>query len=164
MTTTPRRSPRRPVGRAPASRRNWRGRARSWRGATTRGRGTARAPQAPRKPATATGGCPPARKGTPVRGVVFNGELEVTDGIEVRNPNPDEVIVRISAAGVCHSDLSVVNGTIPFPTPVVLGHEGAGIVEEVGSNVSLVKPGDTVVLTTLGNCGRCPKCETGHPT
>jgi S-(hydroxymethyl)glutathione dehydrogenase/alcohol dehydrogenase len=99
-----------------------------------------------------------------VRGVVFNGELEVTDGIEVRDPNPDEVIVRIAAAGVCHSDLSVVNGTIPFPTPVVLGHEGAGIVEEVGSNVSLVKPGDTVVLTTLGNCGRCPKCETGHPT
>jgi S-(hydroxymethyl)glutathione dehydrogenase/alcohol dehydrogenase len=99
-----------------------------------------------------------------VRGVVFNGELEVTDGIEVRDPNPDEVIVRISAAGVCHSDLSVVNGTIPFPTPVVLGHEGAGIVEEVGSNVSLVKPGDTVVLTTLGNCGRCPKCETGRPT
>jgi S-(hydroxymethyl)glutathione dehydrogenase/alcohol dehydrogenase len=47
---------------------------------------------------------------------------------------------------------------------VVLGHEGAGVVEEVGANVTLVKPGDTVVLTTLGNCGRCPKCETGRPT
>ena len=94
-----------------------------------------------------------------MRGVIFDGELEVTDGIEVRDPNPDEVIVRIAAAGVCHSDLSVVNGTIPFPTPVVLGHEGAGVVEEVGSAVSKVKPGDHVVVTTVGHCGQCPACE-----
>src|SRR3954469_7299023 len=100
-----------------------------------------------------------------MRGVVFDGTAyQVVDDLLVRGPGAGEVQVRIESAGVCHSDLSVVNGTIPFPTPVVLGHEGAGIVEEVGANVSLVKPGDTVVLTTLGNCGRCPKCETGPPT
>jgi S-(hydroxymethyl)glutathione dehydrogenase/alcohol dehydrogenase len=57
-----------------------------------------------------------------------------------------------------------MNGTIPCPTPIVLGHEGAGIVEDVGSAVTATRPGDTVVLTTLGNCGQCADCDRGRPT
>ena len=77
-----------------------------------------------------------------MRGIVYTGEgVEVTDELEVRAPGPNEVQVRMQAAGVCHSDLSVINGTIPFPAPAVLGHEGAGIVEAVGDAVRSVKPG-----------------------
>jgi S-(hydroxymethyl)glutathione dehydrogenase/alcohol dehydrogenase len=72
--------------------------------------------------------------------------------------------VRIQAAGVCHSDLSVIDGTIPFPAPAVLGHEGAGVVEAVGDAVRSVKPGDHVVIATLASCGACRACGTGHPT
>ena len=99
-----------------------------------------------------------------MRGIVWTGELEVRDDVEVRDVRPHEVRVRIHAAGLCHSDVSVVNGTIPFPTPVVLGHEGAGVVEGVGDAVTKVKVGDHVVLTTLGNCGKCDACDRGQPT
>lgn len=100
-----------------------------------------------------------------MKGIVWDGaELQVVEGLEVRGPGPHEVTVRIVNSGVCHSDVSVTNGTIPFPTPVVLGHEGAGIVEEVGSAVGNVAVGDHVVLSTLGNCGTCPACDTGRPT
>src|SRR5256714_2402870 len=99
-----------------------------------------------------------------MRGILFTGTTEVTDKIEVRDPRPDEVVVRIGAAGLCHSDVSVIDGTIPFPPPVVLGHEGAGVVQEVGSAVTTLEPGDHVVLSTLSNCGMCPACESGHPT
>ena len=100
-----------------------------------------------------------------VRAVIFrDGKVEVTDRVEVKEPGPGEVLVRIAAAGVCHSDLSVVDGTIPFPTPVVLGHEGAGVVEAVGTGVEKVAVGDHVVLSTLGNCGSCPACDRGQPT
>ena len=70
----------------------------------------------------------------------------------------------MQAAGVCHSDLSVIDGTIPFPAPAVLGHEGAGVVEAVGDAVRSVKPGDHVVIATLASCGACRACSTGHPT
>jgi Zn-dependent alcohol dehydrogenase len=99
-----------------------------------------------------------------MRGVLFDGKVQITDGVEVRDPRPNEVAVRIGAAGLCHSDLSVVNGTIPFPTPVVLGHEAAGVVEEVGDQVTTLQPGDHVVFSTLSNCGLCAMCESGHPT
>lgn len=100
-----------------------------------------------------------------MRGIVFNGEKAVlSTAVEVRDPGPTEVKVKIVAAGVCHSDLSVIEGTIPFPTPVVLGHEGAGVVETVGSEVRSVKPGDHVVLTTLAYCGVCGPCVMGQPT
>ncbi|GGR91311.1 alcohol dehydrogenase [Streptomyces humidus] len=100
-----------------------------------------------------------------MRGVVFDGKrTEVVDDLEVREPGPGEVLVAISAAGLCHSDLSVVDGTIPFPAPVVLGHEGAGVVETVGAGVSHVVPGDHVALSTLANCGACADCDRGRPT
>ncbi|MBC2904640.1 Zn-dependent alcohol dehydrogenase [Streptomyces cupreus] len=100
-----------------------------------------------------------------MRGVLFDGKrTEVVDDLEVREPGPGEVLVAIAAAGLCHSDLSVVDGTIPFPVPVVLGHEGAGVVEAVGAGVSHVAPGDHVALSTLANCGACAECDRGRPT
>jgi len=100
-----------------------------------------------------------------VRGIVYTGlGVEVTDALEVRQPGPNEVRIAVQAAGVCHSDLSVIDGTIPFPAPAVLGHEGAGVVESVGSEVTSVKPGDHVVIATLASCGACRACSTGHPT
>lgn len=99
-----------------------------------------------------------------MKGILWTGELDVRDDISVAEPGPREVAVRIHHAGLCHSDVSVVNGTIPFPTPVVLGHEGAGVVEAVGSAVSKVAVGDHVVLTTLGSCGQCDACDRGKPT
>ncbi|MFJ6569978.1 Zn-dependent alcohol dehydrogenase [Streptomyces sp. NPDC091292] len=100
-----------------------------------------------------------------MRGVLFDGEQpQVVDDLEVRDPGPGEVLVAITAAGLCHSDLSVIDGTIPFPVPVVLGHEGAGVVEAVGADVSHVRPGDHVCLSTLANCGACADCDRGRPT
>ncbi|MFF4604290.1 Zn-dependent alcohol dehydrogenase [Streptomyces sp. NPDC001339] len=100
-----------------------------------------------------------------MRGVIFDGERpRVVDDLEVRDPGPGEVLVGIRAAGLCHSDLSVVDGTIPFPVPVVLGHEGAGVVEAVGAGVGHVLPGDHVALSTLANCGACADCDRGRPT
>ena len=100
-----------------------------------------------------------------MRGIVFDGnEHWLADDLTVRDPLPDEVRVRVEAAGLCHSDLSVVDGTIPYPTPVVLGHEGAGVVEAVGSEVRTLSEGDRVVLSTLGSCGHCSACERGRPT
>src|SRR4051812_9065573 len=101
-----------------------------------------------------------------MRGIVHlgGGEVVVTDELEVRRPGPTEVAVRLEAAGVCHSDLSVLDGTIPFPTPVVCGHEGAGVVEAVGAAVRGVEPGDHVVVSTLASCGRCAACAAGLPT
>ncbi|WP_128984000.1 Zn-dependent alcohol dehydrogenase [Streptomyces roseicoloratus] len=100
-----------------------------------------------------------------MRGVVFDGkDVRVVDDLEVRAPGPGEVLVAITAAGLCHSDLSVVDGTIPFPAPVVLGHEGAGVVEAVGPGVRHVGPGDHVALSTLANCGTCADCDRGRPT
>jgi S-(hydroxymethyl)glutathione dehydrogenase/alcohol dehydrogenase len=97
--------------------------------------------------------------------VVFDGKrVEVVDDLEVRDPGPGEVRVALSAAGLCHSDLSVVDGTIPFPVPVVLGHEGAGVVEAVGAGVTHVAAGDHVALSTLANCGTCADCDRGRPT
>ncbi|MFJ6657698.1 Zn-dependent alcohol dehydrogenase [Streptomyces sp. NPDC091377] len=100
-----------------------------------------------------------------MRGVLFDGKrVEVVDDLDVRDPGPGEVLVAIRAAGLCHSDLSVVDGTIPFPVPVVLGHEGAGVVERVGAGVTHVVPGDHVALSTLANCGTCAECDRGRPT
>jgi Zn-dependent alcohol dehydrogenase len=92
------------------------------------------------------------------------GTPVVIEDVRVKDPAPGEVRVALRAAGLCHSDLSVIDGSIPYPTPVVLGHEGAGVVEAVGAGVKAVKEGDAVVLSTLAHCGRCPACEVGRPT
>lgn len=101
-----------------------------------------------------------------MKGLVFLGDgvIEYTEELELIEPGSREVVVRMVAAGVCHSDVSVMNGTIPWKPPSVLGHEGAGIVEEVGPEVRSVRVGDHVVVSTLANCGVCAKCQTGHPT
>ena len=100
-----------------------------------------------------------------MRGIIFNGKAaEFTTGLEVRAPGPKDVKVRIVGAGLCHSDVSVIDGTIPWPAPAVLGHEGAGIVTEVGASVTSVKPGDHIVISTLAACGVCRYCASGRPT
>ncbi|HTT85440.1 MAG TPA: NAD(P)-dependent alcohol dehydrogenase [Rhizomicrobium sp.] len=76
-------------------------------------------------------------------------------------PGPDEVLVRIIATGLCHSDITAMHFHFPPPPPVVLGHEGAGIVEAVGSSVTHVVPGDHVVLS-FNSCGTCANCRSGH--
>ncbi len=88
----------------------------------------------------------------------LNKDLEIRDDVEVFGLGPKDVRVKIAASGVCHSDVSVQNGTIPFPAPVVLGHEGAGIVEEVGESVSTVAPGDHVILSFTPACSVCTPC------
>src|SRR5260370_8190137 len=87
------------------------------------------------------------------------------EAVEIDKPWGREVLVRTAATGVCHSDLHVVDGVGRFPLdrPIVLGHEGAGVVETVGADVTTVKPGDHVVACLSGFCGNCPQCLSGHP-
>jgi S-(hydroxymethyl)glutathione dehydrogenase/alcohol dehydrogenase len=82
---------------------------------------------------------------------------------ELGAPGPAEVLVEVKAAGVCHSDLHPARGDWPMRMPVVLGHEGAGIVREVGAGVTRVRPGDHVVLCWAPACGTCPCCRDGRP-
>lgn len=83
--------------------------------------------------------------------------------IDLDGPGEGEVLVRIKAAGLCHSDLSVIDGNRPRPLPMVLGHEAAGIVEAVGSGVHDLVPGDHVVCVFVPSCGTCECCEDGRP-
>ncbi len=100
-----------------------------------------------------------------MRGIVFeDGKAELSNEVTLREIGPGEVRVKMVAAGVCHSDVSVLNGTIPYPTPLVMGHEGAGEVIEVGDGVTNVTAGDHVVMTTLASCGMCNHCNRGMPT
>ncbi|MDQ1393789.1 MAG: S-(hydroxymethyl)glutathione dehydrogenase / alcohol dehydrogenase, partial [Acidimicrobiaceae bacterium] len=89
--------------------------------------------------------------------------LEVRTDVEIEAPHPGEVLVRMAASGVCHSDLSMQNGTMLTPTPIVLGHEGAGVVEEVGDGVDELAAGDHVVISWVPQCGSCYYCERGQP-
>jgi NDMA-dependent alcohol dehydrogenase len=88
--------------------------------------------------------------------------LEIRDDVELEAPHAGEVRVRMAASGVCHSDLSTQNGTMLSPVPVVLGHEGAGVVEEVGEGVTSVAPGDHVVISWVPQCGTCYYCQRGQ--
>jgi S-(hydroxymethyl)glutathione dehydrogenase / alcohol dehydrogenase len=88
--------------------------------------------------------------------------LEIRDDVEVSPPQAGEVRIKVGASGVCHSDLSVQNGTIPLPPPLVLGHEGAGIVTEVGPDVTGLAEGDHVVLSFVPACGECYTCRRGQ--
>ncbi|MDX3578186.1 MULTISPECIES: Zn-dependent alcohol dehydrogenase [unclassified Streptomyces] len=87
--------------------------------------------------------------------------LEIV-GIDLPEPGPGQVRVRLAAAGVCHSDLSLSNGTMRVPVPAVLGHEGAGTVVSVGEGVATVAPGDPVVLNWAPSCGTCHACGLGE--
>jgi alcohol dehydrogenase len=78
-------------------------------------------------------------------------------------PGPGEVLVAIKAAGLCHSDLSVIDGNRPRPLPMALGHEAAGVVEALGPGVDDLKPGDRVVMVFMPSCGGCLPCATGRP-
>ena len=82
--------------------------------------------------------------------------------IELDPPGPGEVLVKLAASGMCHSDEHVVTGDLPFELPLIGGHEGAGVVEQVGEGVSWLAPGDHVVFGFVPSCGRCPSCSTGH--
>jgi len=81
---------------------------------------------------------------------------------QVLRPGPKEVLVRVVASGVCHTDMVFRDQFFPSPLPIVLGHEGSGVVVAVGEDVSIVAPGDHVVMTYM-SCGLCAPCETGHP-
>lgn len=95
--------------------------------------------------------------------IVESGGAPFTLGeIELDAIRSDEVLVRMVAAGLCHTDLGVASGGLPFPLPGVLGHEGAGVVEEVGADVTRVQAGDKVLLS-FTSCGACRNCRDGHP-
>lgn len=82
--------------------------------------------------------------------------------VEIEKPKRREVLLRTAYAGLCHSDLHFMEGLYPFPTPAVLGHEGAAVVEAVGEDVTYVKPGDHVITCLSVFCGECAQCTTGH--
>ncbi|MDJ0787825.1 MAG: Zn-dependent alcohol dehydrogenase [Myxococcota bacterium] len=87
----------------------------------------------------------------------------VIEELEVESPKLGEVMVKMKACGVCHSDYSTTNGTIPMPPPLVMGHEAAGIVEEVGPGVTDIAVGDHVVIVWVPMCGKCRYCAEGRP-
>ena len=91
-----------------------------------------------------------------------NQPLTIED-VGLTKPGSREVLLRTAFAGLCHSDLHFIEGLYPHPTPCVLGHESAGIVEAVGDGVTYVKPGDHVITCLSVFCGTCPQCVTGHP-
>ncbi|MFF9587068.1 SDR family oxidoreductase [Streptomyces achromogenes] len=89
-------------------------------------------------------------------------KLEVLDDVEAVRFGPGKVRIRVRATGLCHSDLSAMNGVLPQPAPFVPGHEGAGEVVDVGDGVGHLKPGDRVLLCWLPACGNCPACRRGQ--
>jgi S-(hydroxymethyl)glutathione dehydrogenase / alcohol dehydrogenase len=100
-----------------------------------------------------------------INAAIFHGPKQPLsiEEIDIDRPRGREVLVRTVASGVCHSDLHFVEGLYPFPAPAVLGHEAAGIVEEIGEGVSYVKPGDHVIACLSVFCGHCDQCLSGHP-
>lgn len=92
-----------------------------------------------------------------------NDQPFTIEPVELADLRPDELLVRVIACGICHTDLAVRDAQLPVPLPVVLGHEGAGVVEAVGSAVTVAKPGDRVVMS-FNSCGECPSCDIDAPT
>lgn len=98
------------------------------------------------------------------KAVVFRGDGETVhvEDILVDPPGAGEIMIQLSACGVCHSDLSIVNRTLPVPPPLVLGHEGAGVVTQVGAGVADFKVGDHVITSFVNTCGHCRYCMSGR--
>lgn len=92
------------------------------------------------------------------------GQPVVVEEIDLRPPRESEVLIKIGASGICHSDYSVMKGTIPHELPEVLGHEGSGTIVETGPGVDTYKVGDRVMLPFVSSCGKCGRCRAGHPT
>jgi len=88
----------------------------------------------------------------------------VVEEITIDEPQDHEVMVRLAATGICHSDLLPIKGDVPQVYPVVVGHEGAGIVEKVGPGVTGVRPGDHVIIACIYSCGKCHSCVGGQPS
>src|SRR5207253_8262727 len=117
-----------------------------------------------------TPGRPPASiaakpGGAPMKAAVLhapNQPLTIED-VSLTKPTNREVLLRTAFAGLCHSDLHFIEGLYPHPTPCVLGHESAGVVEAVGDGVTYVKPGEHVITRLSVFCGTCSQCVTGHP-
>lgn len=93
----------------------------------------------------------------------LNKPLKIEE-VELDDPKDNEVLVKLVATSICHTDIHCIKGDLATPPPVVLGHEGAGIVEKVGNAVTTVQPGDKVILTVAPYCGKCPACMMGVPT
>ena len=91
------------------------------------------------------------------------GEPLMIETVELGPLKPTDVLVRVRASGLCHTDLEVMQGSLAYPLPIVLGHEGAGVVERVGADVTQVKPGDHVVCSWNPHCGHCFYCERDQP-
>ena len=98
------------------------------------------------------------------KAVIYRGEPStvVVEEIWVQPPGPGEVMIKVGACGVCHSDLSVTNGTVALQPPIVLGHEAAGVVVQVGEGVSDLQVGDHVISSFVYTCGQCRQCVTGR--
>jgi len=88
----------------------------------------------------------------------------VIEEVELDEPKDNEILVKIAAIGMCHSDIHCIKGDLSVPLPIVLGHEAAGTVEKVGRNVTGLQPGDKVVVTVAPYCGNCPACIMGVPS
>lgn len=101
-----------------------------------------------------------------MKGLVFDGigKLRLSERLVLAEPVDDQVSIRVLASGLCQSDISVVKGSLPMPSPMVLGHEGAGVVEKVGPLVRDLQVGDHVILHTLASCGACAHCGIGRPS
>ena len=91
------------------------------------------------------------------------GARHSIEEVELQPLAPGDVLIRLHASGLCHTDLEVIEGALPYPLPIVLGHEGAGVVEQVGAVVTHVKPGDHVVCSWNPHCGHCFYCERDQP-
>ena len=93
-----------------------------------------------------------------------NSQPIVIEELELEGPGEDEVLVEVKGAGLCHSDLSVINGSRPRQTPMVLGDEASGIVREIGTGVRGIQPDDHVIFTFIPSCGHCRYCTVGKPS
>lgn len=97
------------------------------------------------------------------RAAVLDGAFQLTvSEVEFDDPGPGELLVRLAASGLCHTDLGVIAGGVPFPHPGIIGHEGAGVVQQVGPGVTVAAPGDKVLLS-FTSCGACDACASAHP-